>query len=259
MLTLLVCSAIALGACGGDDDSGDSSRDAGTAGDDEPLAVAGRVFVSTAVTGHELVPGTEIVLTFGDDGSLGAHAGCNQLAGGYEIDGDTLVTGQMATTEMACDADRMAQDDWLLALLSGRPTLALDGDALVLTSGDVSVELLDREVARPDLPLTGRRWVVDTVVEGGPDGTAATIPPGTEGWLEFGDSEVRGFDTCNGFSGAVEIAGGTLTFGPLRSTRVGCDDLGLVQVLVGEVAYSIDADRLTLTNADGRGFSLVAS
>ena len=254
VFTLLVCSAVVLAACGGDDGStGDTGKPR-----DEPPALAGRQFVSTAVTGHELVAGTEIVLTFGDDGSLGAHAGCNQLGGDYEIDGDTLVVGQMSTTEMACDADRMAQDDWLRALLSGRPVLEFDGDTLVLTSGDTSVELLDREVARPDQPLVGRRWVVDTVLEGGPDGSASTIPPGTEGWLEFTGSEVQGFDTCNGFSGAVDIADETLTFGPLQHTDVGCDDLGLLQVLAGEVTYAIDADRLTLTNADGRGFSLVA-
>lgn len=258
LVVLLLAVSLVPGACGGDGASTGEPGDGAPGGGDRPPAVAGREFVSVAVRGHELVAGTEVVLSFGDDGTLGAHAGCNSLSGDWSLDGGVLVVGPMGGTEMGCDEDRMAQDEWLVGVLTARPSLSLDGDTLTLTAGAVTLELLDREVARPDRPLTGTRWVVDTVFAGGPDGTAASVPTGAEAWIELTGTEVRGFDTCNSFSGPVEVAGATVTFGTLRATLAGCDDLGLVDVLRGEVAASVEGNRLTLTAADGRGFSFIA-
>ena len=46
-----------------------------------------------------------------------------------------LVVAEMAMTEMACEpAALMDQDTWLAAVLTSRPTVALDGDTLTLTA-----------------------------------------------------------------------------------------------------------------------------
>src|SRR5688572_30738357 len=45
-------------------------------GSTDPASINGRQFISVDVSGHTLVPGTTIRLTF-TDGSLGAQAGCN--------------------------------------------------------------------------------------------------------------------------------------------------------------------------------------
>jgi heat shock protein HslJ len=61
-----------------------------------------RIFLSTEVTGHELIDGTIIQLGLAD-GSLSANVGCNQLFGGYRLDGDVLAADALGQTQMACE------------------------------------------------------------------------------------------------------------------------------------------------------------
>jgi heat shock protein HslJ len=46
--------------------------------------------------------GTQISLSFLDDGTLAGIAGCNSYSADYEIDGDEVVIGGVSHTEMAC-------------------------------------------------------------------------------------------------------------------------------------------------------------
>ena len=90
----------------------------------------GRTFLSVEVTGATLVPQTQVQLSF-KDGKVGASAGCNGMGGEYEVGGGTLKVDSLAMTEMGCDPPRHEQDTWLSQLLTGRPTIQLDGDTLV--------------------------------------------------------------------------------------------------------------------------------
>ena len=125
-------SFAALGACG--DDDGDGGGGAVSAEDLE-----GRTFVSSGVEGQELVDGTTISLSFEGTDAIAVNAGCNGMMGGYTIEDGTLTTGELAQTMMACEEPLMAQDQWVAAFLADGPTIALDGDELTLTGGDVTV------------------------------------------------------------------------------------------------------------------------
>lgn len=116
-------AAVALAACGGD------------GGGSQTPDLAGKTFESTSVSGHELVDGTTITLTFEED-RLGAYAGCNTMTGGASWEGGTLQVEALAQTMMACEDDLAAQDQWLLELLEDGPAVSLDGDEL--TVGDSS-------------------------------------------------------------------------------------------------------------------------
>src|SRR5918992_2557978 len=119
---------------------------------------------------------TRITLNFVADGHrLGAQAGCNQMGGPASFDGDHLVVDDMATTEMGCDPPRHAQDEWLARFLTSRPEWSRSGSTLTLDNGTARIVLEDRDVADPDRPLRGTRWVVDTIVEGE---TASSVPAG---------------------------------------------------------------------------------
>ncbi|AEE46206.1 META domain-containing protein [Cellulomonas fimi] len=107
--------------------------------------LAGLSFVSTHVDGHELVDGTYVVLAFQDD-HLAATAGCNHLLGPATWDDGTLVTQSLATSMMACPPDLAAQDDWLGALLTERPTLTLTGTTLEVRSGGTTLVLEGADV-----------------------------------------------------------------------------------------------------------------
>lgn len=131
LLLLPALALVALTAACGDDDDGAASVAAAD--------LDGRTFVSTSVEGQTLVEGSEVSITF-EDGSISVLAGCNTIFGGYELDGSTLApTGQLATTQMACDDALMAQDEWLAAMLSAGPEVSLDGDELTLSTDDVTL------------------------------------------------------------------------------------------------------------------------
>lgn len=128
---VLVATVLAVSACGG---TGETGAGAGAAD------LAGRSFVSTGVTGHELVAGSEVRLIFSED-RVSVNAGCNTLTGAATWDDGVLAVDEhVATTQMACDDALMQQDDWLLAFLKSGPRLTVEGSTLTL--GDESESLV---------------------------------------------------------------------------------------------------------------------
>jgi len=250
---LVALTAGVLAGCGGE-----SSAGTGGAGSDDEPSVEGRTFLSTDVTPRSLVPGTRIQLRFDGD-SLGANAGCNSLSGQVRIDDGRLVTdGSIGMTEMGCDQPLMDQDTWLAELLASGPELRLNGDELTLTAPDGTVvELVDRRVADPDRPLAGTKWVLDAIIDGaGPDGTVSSVPQDVTATLRISaDGQLTLTTGCNTGGGSVDTGDGVLRLGDIFTTAIGCagdrmavEDAVLAVVQRGQVAYSIEADRLTLTN-----------
>jgi heat shock protein HslJ len=129
---LAAVAALTLSACGDDDDD---AADAPTA---EQLD--GRVFRATDTDGHDIVEGSEVTMTFTGD-QLSVSTGCNNLVGGFTIEGGKLVTADMASTMMACEEPLAAQEEWVTAFLGSSPTIELDGSELDLDSGDDSIDL----------------------------------------------------------------------------------------------------------------------
>ncbi len=221
--------------------------------------VDGRTFLSTAVKGAVLVPGTRIRLSF-KDGHLDANGGCNSMGGAYAIAGGRLSTTQMITTEMGCAAPRMQQDSWLAGLLAGS-AISLAGDTLTLDDGTIQLTLLDRTVADPDRPIEGTLWVLDGIVSGD---TASSVPTGVTASIRITGGQVAVDTGCNTGSGTVVVAADTLTFGPLMMTKKACRpgqgavEGAVTQVLTGTVHYAIEADALTL-DAGGTGLTFRAA
>jgi heat shock protein HslJ len=87
--------------------------------------------------GNSLLDGTQISLAFRDDGTLIGVAGCNSYSAEYEIDGDQLVIGPIAQTEMACIPDGvMTQETDYLAILRGVKAFSTTLTGLELLDGD---------------------------------------------------------------------------------------------------------------------------
>jgi len=252
---LLALAALGLAACGSDD-----AAPAADGGDDGTLPPAGfdldgTEYRSTAVEGHDLVDGTTVALSF-DDGSLSATAGCNTLFGGYSIDDDVLVVDALAQTEMGCEPALMDQDQWLAGLLSTGPTITVDGDTLTLTADDgTMLTMLDREVADPDRPVQGTRWVVTGLVSSDAVSSVPIDPSTGEpvvAAITIDDGRVALEAGCNTGGGPVEVGQSTLTFGAIALTRMMCPaeqmdvEDAVTSTLRGEVTYDIEADRLSL-------------
>src|SRR5262249_17368495 len=104
-------------------------------------SLAGKTFVSTSVTGHNLVPGTSVTLTF-EGPMLAVSAGCNTMSGAYTLENSTLRwTGLPLSTLMACEPALEAQDQWLASFLQAGAAASLTGNQLSLTSNSVTMKL----------------------------------------------------------------------------------------------------------------------
>lgn len=276
-ILLIVAAAgviVALAGCGTDESQTDPSGD----GAADPAGLDGREFWSTSVTeggaARPLVDDTRIAINF-RDGNIGATAGCNSMGATYRIDDGVLVVGDMFTTEIGCDPDRHAQDQFVAELLSSNPTIGLDGDQLTIASAEVEIELVDRAVADPDRPIIGTTWEVTGFIEGEAASSFAVDEPAT---LVFNDdSTLTGFDGCAGFTLPVEVADGSiggpvegdgeLQFGPIVLDQSGeaCPPeteqyRAMVQaVLVGQAVYTIEGPNLTILTNDNVGLTLRAS
>jgi heat shock protein HslJ len=256
LLALAVVAIVAV-ACG--------AGSAGSSGDPPVPGVdtgnlAGRTFVSTDIEGRDLVPGSRVRLSF-DVGRIGAQAGCNSMGGSVAIVDGRFVLDDLATTEMACDPALMDQDAWLAGFLDGA-AVTLVGDTLALANGGVVLTLVDREVADPDRPLVGTRWVVDGLISGE---AVSSVPAGVVASLVFSaDGRVAVEAGCNSGGAPVEIAAATMTFGPLALTEMACEgpasevERVVTAVLTGTVAYLVEADVLTLDHG-GSGLILRAA
>ena len=211
------------------------------------LTVVGKTYLSTAIKGAMLVPGTRITLSF-KDGSLSASGGCNSMGGTYTITGDRLTTTQMMTTEMGCEQPRMQQDQWLAALLSNS-TIDLAGDTLTLDDGTIKLTLQDREVADPDRPIEGTNWILDAIRTGE---AVSSVPAGVTASIRIADGQIAVNDGCNVGSGAVQVTTDTLTIGPLMMSKRPCQagtagvESAVTTVLTGTIHYAIEADVLTI-------------
>ncbi len=212
----------------------------------------GRTFIVTRADGHEIVPGSEIAFRF-ERGQLGISAGCNQMGGAYQVIDGVLQVGAMMMTEMACEEPLMTQDMWISTFVNGAAA-TLDGDTLALAREGVILTAMDRTVLRPDLPLEGTTWVIDGLIV---NQAVSSMPVGVTATLEFAGGQVSVRSGCNSGSGPAEIGGTAISFGPIATTKMACGDPAMavethvLRVLAGDVAYSIEADSLTLLGAGG--------
>lgn len=254
-MTIAVTALLLGSGCGGEDASTNSE------------GLAGRTFLSESVTengaARELVGGTRISLDFTTDGQVAANAGCNHLFGDITIGDDRLEVGPMGGTEMGCEPELHSQDEWLMAFLQSSPAWTLDGDRLTLSAADTEIVLLDREVADPDRPLEGTRWLVDTIISGE---TASSMWEGTEGsaWLVIEGEEFTASSGCRDYEGSIEVADGSVRFTDTVQTDPACPtelhevDQAMQAIFSGEAEYSIKADRLNVFRSDDVGLGLHA-
>jgi len=82
-------------------------------------------------------PGTVLTAIF-DGETVGGDAGCNNFTGGYEVSGDSISFGPLATTRMFCE-ESMDQEGVYLALLQSADSFDVDGAVLRLSHDGTTV------------------------------------------------------------------------------------------------------------------------
>jgi heat shock protein HslJ len=227
--------------------------------------LADRAFLSVAVTdggaAKALVAGTRIRIGF-QDGNLSASAGCNTMGGPFRIEGGVLVTDSLATTEMGCDAERHAQDQWLAELLGSRPKVRVAGDELTLEGGAIIVRLIDRKVVEPDVAIVGPTWIAVSIISGD---SVSSIPAGVTASVAFNANGTISVNAgCNQGGGSWKPVAGGIELSGLGMTKKACDgaagqlESAVMAVLgAGTMSAAIDGTMLTL-QAGARGLQLRA-
>lgn len=263
-ITLLAVLTAVFAACSAGGSVQPSLPPSATSSASNPPSVAGgpmvgnRTFVSTTIAGHALVAGTTVTLAF-RDGQLGASAGCNSMSGAYFIVGATLRIDQLASTEMGCAADLMAQDQWLAAFLPNA-TIDLREAGMTLSKGGVVLELVDRQTT--SVPLEGTFWRVDGIVSGD---TVSSVPLGVEATLVILGGEASVYTGCNWGSIKVTAAGGKIGFGAISMTARGCEpaaapvERAILAVLEGTQPYTVEGTSLTIGGPGGPAITFQAT
>lgn len=161
---LLVAVALFSG-CGSDDGDGDdpsASTDALCAEVRESVFGSGRslppdqarekltgdTFVSSAVCGRKLAPGTQIKVGFtaspNGDTYVSFEAGCNGMEGQVQFTAESLKVSRISSTLVGCPDPLAEQDAWLTQFFESDPEWRLQGNRLTLASEDEVIELTRR-------------------------------------------------------------------------------------------------------------------
>lgn len=82
----------------------------GCAGNPEDLLI-GSEWQIVAVAGEPVPADVTVTIEFSDTGAVYGSSGCNRYSGAYELTGENLLFGQLASTRMACAGTQMQVED----------------------------------------------------------------------------------------------------------------------------------------------------
>lgn len=210
-------------------------------------------WVLAELNGESVTDGAVITADFTANGVAGS-AGCNRYASIYTLDGTDLTFSGAASTQMLCQPESlMEQEAAYLAALETIASFGIVENQLVLYNAEgESVLVFD---AADNVTLAGTEWVLTTI-----DGEAPLDM--TQVTLAFDGEGVAGSAGCNRYFGTVEIGSGTISFGPLASTRMMCEEDAMaqeaayLQALQSATGFVVDGETLTIS---GDGVELVFS
>lgn len=198
-----------------------------------------------------LLPDTMITIEFSSDGQVSGSAGCNSYFGSYALDGGSLLTGPVGSTEMWCDG-LMDQESAFLQALQTATSLTADENSLTIHTPDGDMQFAPAQ----DASLEGTDWVLSGIAQG--DAVSST-PIDTDITIQFSDGQVSGSAGCNSYGGSYQIDGRTLTLSELMSTLMACaeDDRNqreseFMTALNTVTQFRTDMNQLILSNDAGQ-------
>jgi len=194
-----------------------------------------------------------------EEGQVNGNAGCNTYFGGYELDGDEIKIGPLASTEMFCGNPPgvMDQEMAFLSAMGNAAEYKIEDEQLLITDAAGEVILVFEE-AEP-LVLPGSLWNVLGYNNG--RGGVVSVIIGTEISAYFGeDGQLTGNAGCNNYSAAYELDGDQIKIGPAITTRMSCSEpegimeqeMEYLAALESARVYRFeDQERLILQDAGG--------
>ncbi|GAB7015541.1 hypothetical protein JCM10550A_09080 [Methanogenium cariaci] len=204
-----------------------------------------------------VIAGTQITLTFDEEGRIAGSAGVNRYFASYEADGDALTFGVAGSTMMAGPEEAMIQEGIYLKLLNETATFSGVGDDLKLFDADGTVLLVFKMAVPPaPEPLTGTTWELTSYNNG--NEAIVSVIAGTEITLTFDEEGgIAGSAGCNNYFASYETDGNALIFGMIGATKMFCDEpegtmaqeSTYLKLLNTAAGYQIEGDTLTVQDS----------
>jgi len=199
--------------------------------------------------GQPLLPDTTITIEFIEDGQVSGSAGCNRYFGSFSLDGDSLITSPIGSTQKWCEGE-MEQETAFLQALQAATGLTVTETALTIHTPDGDMSFAPAENAA----LEGTDWVLSGIAQG--DAVVNT-------WIDaditikFSDGQASGNAGCNSYSGGYEIEGANLNMSQLISTMMACEEeisqreAEFLAALATVSQYRTEMSQLILSDAEG--------
>lgn len=223
---------------------------------DGATSIDGPTWRLTALRGLDakaLHVGEEPVTARFQDGRVSGFSGCNRFFGGYTLDGDRLVIGQLAGSMMMCPEASMTLEHALTSSLAGTFQFTVAGQTLTLLRDSKPVLTFE---ALPPPSLEGVTWKVT----GFNNGRSAVVSPltGTMLSLTFKDGAITGTAGCNTFRAPYTAGPGTISVGQGVATLRACVGEGVDQqereflsALQSATVWTLDGRMLDMHRPDG--------
>lgn len=227
--------------------------DSSTRGGDADLT--GTNWMLTTLNDSQPVPTTTITINFDDEGRVNGSDGCNNYSGSYEVDGNNIKFGQMASTMMACPDPIMKQANAYQSVMAETTTFEISGDELNFNDADGNPVATFSVVSND---LSGTSWQVISYNNG--KQAVVSVIIGTELTAEFGDDgELKGNAGCNDYFGPYETDDKAISMGPFGTTRKACQEPEGVmeqetlylQALESAAVYKIDGNKMEMRTSEG--------
>jgi heat shock protein HslJ len=216
----------------------------------------------SALPGRDLVAGSQVTLTFADGFAHGSD-GCNRYRAPYTVDDAGFrLSGETATTMMACAEPLMQQAAAFADALSGaRAVRTNEGRLVLLDAGGGTLATF----ARQSRDLAGTAWRVTGYNNG--KQAVVSVRDGTTLTMAFtADGSLGGAAGCNTYRAAYSLSGTSVAIGAVATTRKMCaqpdgvmdQEAAFLAALEGATVLQIDGDRLEL-RSDGGALMVTAT
>ena len=210
----------------------------------------------STLTGKEFAASAGITADLTSDGKISGSSGCNQYAGVYRVNGNSiLISSILSSSMMACSQAVMDQETAYLEALAQARIFTASPDQLTLKDAGGN-ELMLFNAQTQD--LAGTYWEVTGYYNG--EQAVTSVLADSTITAQFGkDGTLSGNSSCNDYSGPYKAIGNQIEIGPLVSTKKACaDPAGVMDqeaqylaALETAATYKIAGKALELRTADG--------
>jgi heat shock protein HslJ len=203
-------------------------------------------------------------VTYTSDGTVEIVADCNRASLSYELRQGGLAGSMLAApgpmTLAECGPESHYRG-FVFSLEAAQTYRVHPGGnelTLILPAGGGELVLRDANQVASALSLEGTLWTLISYHDG--KGALASVLRGTEITAAFAGAKLTGSAGCNSYSASYEHEGGSLTFGPIATTRKMCaepegvmeQEQAYLAALESVARYRAQGERLGLLDAEGK-------